>query len=120
MANLSGKKVRKLRNGQTYYSVWGYPVSDQNAACWPSKDCRRINGVYFYMRRSVRVTNKNNGVDGSVLDRYFSTARGAERFLEEIFEGLHPKALVEATDYAAECDAFDYMWNSLKDIDDNW
>lgn len=101
MANLSAKKVRKLRNGQSYYSVWGYPVSDKDAASWSTEDCRRINGVYFYVRRSVRTSNKNVIIDGSVLGRYFSKKNGAEKLLEEIFEGLHTNALVEVTSYAS-------------------
>lgn len=97
MSNLSRAKVRKLRQGQTYYRVWGWPVTDQHSKAWVSP-CPRINGVHFTIFKSS--VSMRGYANCTAKNRYFSSRKGAEKYLSEIFAGLHPTALYEVTGYS--------------------
>lgn len=132
MTTLSRREVLNLRSGQTVHSVYGNKSSDLYVRTvtlcgkrshtrpsllgvrdWREYKCKNQYPGPFSMswwplaQGDRHSDSRASSVGGALGDRYFTTARAATRFMNELKAGLHPLYLEALDDHMAMCDELD-------------
>jgi hypothetical protein len=118
---IPARLVKGLRSGQTIWGVWGNTADDLyvfsvrvvgkkywkpetkeglGGGYWSWK-CKRHNDLQRWWRHD------DTGLRGTFNDRWFTTQRKAERFLQEIKDGLHLGLMYWWSDRCLQFDLLD-------------
>ncbi len=111
-SKLTRKKLDHANAGTGYCRVHGTPA-------YVGYVGPQIGGMYFYAEQ-CRIKSKAGNfytrqhgtkeravVNGSCDDLYFRKLSSAQRFVDEIHAGLHPRIVLETIDFHRELDVLD-------------
>lgn len=134
---ISYEKLQKTRSGQTVYRVWGWPKRDGTFHIYASKmqfigkrhkggKTGQMGHPDFTFKKRNQNKPLNDGlqtyISGAEGIKTFNTMRKANKYIEEVNQGLHKSDLYDCIAYHGEFDRldeyFDEPWEQHEECDE--